>query len=399
LAFDDPTTSEPPMRTVHVITRLIVGGAQENTLLTVEDQRRIHGDEVVLVTGPGLGPEGSLEPRARANGVDLRILPDLRRALHPWRDFASYRALLAVLREIRPEIVHTHSSKAGILGRAAAARLGIPAVHTVHGAAFHYGQHPLAHRAYRAAEQWAGRRTAAFVSVCDAMTDQYVAAGIAPRDRFTTIYSGMEVEPFLHPPRPAAEVRAELDLRPEHVVVGKVARLFPLKGHADLLRAAEPVCRTRPEVRFLLVGDGLLRGELERRLAELGLADRFRFTGLVPPDRIPELLGATDLVVHASAWEGLARVLPQALLCGKPAVSYDIDGAREVVLPDATGCLVPFGRTDELAAAILRLAADPALRARLGSAGRDLCRDRFRHETATRRIREVYAKVLGRGAE
>ncbi len=132
-------------RVVHFITRLIVGGAQENTLLTVEDQHRLYGDEVTLISGPGLGPEGTLVERAQSGGLDLRIIPELRRSIHPWRDWRSYRHLLALLREIRPQIVHTHSSKAGILGRLAASRLGIPAVHTIHGASFHYGQNPLAH--------------------------------------------------------------------------------------------------------------------------------------------------------------------------------------------------------------------------------------------------------------
>ena len=113
------------MKIVHFITRLIIGGAQENTLLTAEDQHRDYGDEVTLITGPGLGPEGSLVERAQASGLDVRIIPELRRSVHPARDWTSYRTLLRMLDDIRPEIVHTHSSKAGVLGRAAAARLGI----------------------------------------------------------------------------------------------------------------------------------------------------------------------------------------------------------------------------------------------------------------------------------
>jgi len=381
-------------RVAHIITRLIIGGAQENTLLNVEDQHRL-GDEVILITGPGLGPEGSLEQRARAGGLDVRIVPEMQRSIQPIRDWSSYRSLLKLLREIQPQIVHTHSSKAGILGRAAAARLGIPAVHTIHGAAFHYGQSALAHRLYIAAEKWAAPRCRRLISVCDAMTDHYVKAGIGRPEQFVTIYSGMEVEPFLNPPRPRETVRAELGFRPEHVVITKVARLFHLKGHEFVIAAAQNVVRQNRNVRFLFVGDGNLRAHFQDQIAQAGLAQSFVFAGLVPPAKVPELVHASDIIVHTSLWEGLARVLPQALIAGKPVVSYDVDGAREVVIPGETGYLLPPQSVEPLAAALSELAADPALRERLGRTGRERFTEQFRHETMTRRIREVYAEVLG----
>ncbi len=382
------------MRVTHIITRLIIGGAQENTLLTVEDQHHLHGDEVSLITGPGLGPEGSLEQRARAKGLDLRIIPEMQRSLHPLRDWASYRKIVALLREIRPQIVHTHSSKAGILGRAAAAKLGIPVVHTIHGASFHYGQNPLLHRSYIAAERWAASRCDRFISVCDAMTDQYVRAGVAPREMFTTIYSGMEVEPFLNPPRPRETVRAELGFAPEQVVIGKVGRLFHLKGHEFVIAAARAVADRAQNVRFLFIGDGILREKYQADIARAGLTDKFVFTGLVPPQQIPELIHACDIIAHTSLWEGLARVLPQALIAGKPVVSYDVDGAREVAIPGETGYLLPPQSVDELAAALCELVENPQLRERLGRTGRERFTDQFRHETMTRRICEVYAELL-----
>lgn len=382
------------MHVVHYITRLIVGGAQENTLLTVEDQLELYGDRVTLVTGPGLGPEGSLEPRARAHGVPLRIIPASRRNLHPWHDWVTYRETIRAFRELQPDLVHTHSSKAGILGRWAAARLKIPCVHTIHGASFHVGQHPLAFATYRWLERRCGPLTTKFISVCDAMSQQYIAAGIAPAEKFVTIYSGFDTVPFLTPPRPPAEVRAELGLAPEHVVIGKVGRLFHLKGHEFLIAAAQEVCARHPEVRFLLVGDGILRGDFERQLTTMGLRDRFVFTGLVPPSQVAELVHAMDIVAHTSLWEGLARVLPQGLIAGKPVVSYDIDGAREVVIPGETGYLLPPQAIPELAAALSELVRDPALRQRLGNEGRKRFAEQFRHQTMTRRIREVYADVL-----
>jgi glycosyltransferase involved in cell wall biosynthesis len=382
------------VKIAHVITRLIVGGAQENTLLTVQGQHHDHGDDVVLITGPGLGPEGSLEPRARELGLKLEIIPELRRSIHPRRDWSSYRALVGALQRLQPEIVHTHSSKAGILGRRAAYKLGIPCVHTIHGAAFHFGQAWPAYRAYVAAEKWAAPWTARYISVSDDMTSEYLRERISTPDRYTTIYSGFDVEPFLHPPVSPSDVRQRLGLRPEHVVVGKIARLFHLKGHEFLLAAAGSIAARCPHVRFLLVGDGVLRASLESEIARLGLTGRFVFTGLVPPEQIPELVNAMDIVVHTSQWEGLARVLPQGLIAGKPVVSYDVGGAREVVRPGETGYLLPRDSIAELGDAVVLLANDTALRQRMGQRGRELFTDQFRHQTMTRRIREVYQQVL-----
>jgi glycosyltransferase involved in cell wall biosynthesis len=387
------------MNVVHIITRLIVGGAQENTLLTVEDQHRDYGDRVTLITGPPLGPEGSLLERAQAGGFDVRVVPSLRRSIQPLRDASALRALRRELRELQPELVHTHSSKAGILGRVAAARLNLPAVHTIHGAAFHYGQHPAVYRTFVAAERWAARHTAHFISVSDDMTREYVAARVAKPECFTTIYSGFDVEPFLRPPRGGADMRAELGIAPERLVIGKVARLFPLKGHEFVLAAARQVVTECPQALFLLIGDGILRPQYELQIREQGLADHFLFTGLVRPERIPELLQATDLVVHTSQWEGLARVLPQALLAGKPVISYDVGGAREVVIPGETGFLLPRDAVAPLAEAVIKLAGNPDLRRRMGETGRARFADQFRHQTMTRRIREVYQRVLDRRLE
>jgi glycosyltransferase involved in cell wall biosynthesis len=386
------------MHVVHLITRMILGGAQENTLLTVEDQQHLYGDRVELITGPPLGPEGSLLERAAARSIDVRIIPELRRAIHPLRDYSSYRQLVALLRDLKPDLVHTHSSKAGILGRAAAAALKLPCVHTIHGSPFHAYQSRTAYWAYVWAERWAARRCDRLISVADAMTSQYLAAGIGRPEQYVTVSSGMDVEPFLSPPVPRDEVRQRLGLSESAVVVCKVARLFELKGHDDVIEVARRLCPTRPNLRFLFVGDGLLREALTQRIAELGLSDRFTFTGLVPPDKVPELIHASDLVVHTSLREGLARVLPQGLICGKPVISYDIDGAREVCVTGETGVLVPPRDLDQLTRAVSDLVDDPALRTRLGATGRARFTDQFRHETMTRRLREIYAQVIAERA-
>jgi glycosyltransferase involved in cell wall biosynthesis len=203
----------------------------------------------------------------------------------------------------------------------------------------------------------------------------------------------MEVDAFLDPPRARDEVRRALGLAETDVAFGTVARLFENKGHDDILAVARGVLAANPNVRFVFVGDGIFRQRLTADIERLGLKHAFHFVGLVPPARIPELLGALDAIVHPSLREGLARVLPQALLVGRPVISYDVDGAREVVLPE-TGILLGPRDLEGLSAAILQLAADPALRHSLGQEGRRRFAHQFRHETMTSQLRALYERLL-----
>lgn len=386
------------MRIAHIITRMIVGGAQENTLLCCKDLVEEFGEDTLLITGPALGPEGDLLARNGAGGVPVRMIPSLRRPIHPWRDSRAFGHLKGILREYRPDVVHTHSAKGGMLGRLAAWPLRVPAVlHTVHGAPFHPFQHAVARDFFRRCEKFAALRCHHIVSVADAMTDQLVAAGVAPREKFSTVYSGMDVEPFLRAHEHRDAVRRELGLKDEHLVIGTIARLFHLKGHTYLIQAAANVVRHCPSVRFVLVGDGILRESLQRQIDEAGLTEHFVFTGLVSPQRIAPLIGAMDVLVHASLREGLARTLPQALIAGKPVVSYDVDGAREVVIPDQTGYLLPPRGVEPLAAALLELANNQSRRHRLGQTGRERFTDQFRHQAMTRRLHQLYERLLEQG--
>ena len=273
-------------------------------------------------------------------------------------------------------------------------------VHTVHGAPFHPYQSRGAQAVLRRCERYAARRSDALVSVADAMTALLVAARVAPREKFTTIYSGMEVEPFLQADQHRQRMRQQFGYGEQHVVVGKIARLFHLKGHEFVVRAAEQIVRAQPNVRFLFVGDGLLSQSIREQVRRARLESYFQFTGLVEPEQIPALIGAMDMVVHTSLREGLARVLPQALIAGKPVISYDVDGAREVVINDQTGILLPPGCIDELAAGVSLLAADPLLRNKLGAEGRKRFTEPFRHEHMTSQLRQLYERILSakRGA-
>jgi glycosyltransferase involved in cell wall biosynthesis len=387
------------MKVVHIITRLILGGAQENTLLTVDGLHHTFGDDVTLITGPAEGPEGDLFERARQRDLKVEVMPELIRAIRPDKDVRAYRKLRRSIRRLEPEVVHTHSSKAGILGRAAAWAEHVPAVvHTIHGLPFGPSESAARNRLYIGLERWAAKRCHAIVGVCDSMAEQALAEGVGRPEQYSTVYSGMDVDSFLNPARPRGEVRRELGLADDEVAFGTVARLFERKGHDDILLAAPEVLRNNPKVRFVFIGDGILRDRLMRDLEKLGIQHAFHFTGLVPPDRIPELLNGIDAVVHPSLREGLARVLPQALLVGRPVISYDVDGAKEVVLPE-TGILLPPRSIDGLKSAILRLAADQALRDSMGREGRARFADRFRAETMTAQLRSLYERLLVRPRE
>src|SRR5215208_868411 len=179
------------MRIVHIITRLIIGGAQENTLLSCEGQHA-RGHEVTLITGPAIGPEGSLMDRARAGGYRVIEVPEMLRSVLPVKDFCTYHRLVKLLVELKPDVVHTHSSKAGILGRWAADRAKVPAVvHTIHGLSFTASTSRVVNAAYRALERQAAPLTTRIVCVADAMREQSLAAKIGTRDQYVTVYSGM----------------------------------------------------------------------------------------------------------------------------------------------------------------------------------------------------------------
>lgn len=383
------------MKIAHIITRMIVGGAQENTLLNCEDLIRDYGDDVLLLTGPTEGPEGTLMERVQKN-VPTVVLPRLIRSISPWHDFRAYREIRQALKKFQPDVVHTHSAKAGILGRFAAwnGRRRPAVVHTVHGAPFYPYQNVVVREFYKFCERRAAGYCDAIVSVADAMTDLMTGARIARSEKFTTIYSGMEVEPFLNSAPLRRETRAELGFSDGERVVGKIARLFSLKGHEFVIEAASSILSRSPNVRFLFVGDGILSEKHRSEIVRRGLEKHFVFTGLVPPSRIPAMISAMDVVVHTSLREGLARVLPQALLCGKPVVSYDVDGAREVVLNGETGFLLPPKSVTELADAVVRLANDPELRDRMGEEGRRRCSQVFDHRFMSARIRELYERIL-----
>ncbi len=386
------------MRVTHVITRLVIGGAQENTIATVLGLRQKPGFETHLVSGPATGPEGSLEPLVAKTPALLTIVPELVRSVHPWKDPLALRKLIRLFRSGHPDIIHTHSGKAGILGRLAAARAGVPIIiHTIHGPSFGSFQSPWANSLFRAAERFAARLTTHFVAVADAMKQQYLAAGIGKPQQYSTILSGFTLQPFLCASNDN-QLRARFGFAPDDIVVGKIARLFKLKGHDDLLAVAPTLVRSCPKMKFLLVGDGTWRLRLENRARSLGLEKQFVFTGLVTPSAMPALVGIMDMLVHLSRREGLPRALPQAMAAARPIVAYDCDGAKEVCFENQTGFLLSPGDLPGLSQRLLLLSRDPALRRRLGQQGQQFVSDRFGVERMVEGLHQLYLRLADRHA-
>lgn len=382
------------MRVTHVITRLIVGGAQENTIATVLGLLGVPGVEVDLISGPTTGPEGSLESRVAHPPGLLTIAPALVRPVHPWLDVVAWRQLTRLLRARRPDIVHTHSGKAGLLGRLAAKSARVPLIlHTIHGPSFGAFQGRAANLAFRSAERVAGQMTDHFVVVADAMKRQYLTAGIGTEDQYTRIFSGFNLRPYLDAEN-APALRQRLGLRPDDFVIGKIARLFQLKGHDDLFQIAPDLVRQVPRIKFLLVGDGRWRQRFEAMARTPELAGHFVFTGLVPPEDVPRYVGVMDALAHLSLREGLPRALPQALAAGKPVVAYDCDGASEVCRDGETGFLIRPGDTAALMTALIRLAERPDEARRLGRMGREFVSRHFPVERMVDAVHALYVRLL-----
>ncbi|MHC4704291.1 MAG: glycosyltransferase, partial [Planctomycetota bacterium] len=319
------------MKIIHIITRLILGGAQENTLITCK-LLADRGHDVTLITGPALGPEGELFEQARGQGYKVIVVNRLRRAIHPYNDAVSYFKIKKLLRELKPDIVHTHSAKAGILGRLAGHALkgkwgpNLPAVvHTIHGLAFHPYQSELLNKFYVAIERSAAKRTDFFISVADAMTAQATAVGMGTPERYVTAYSAIDEDDFLEsiPQERRNAFRRKHGIDEDAVVLVTIARLFMLKGHEYIVESARELSKRFENCIWLYVGDGNLSDVIKEQALRFEVAERIKFAGLLPPSEIPLAIQSSDILVHCSLREGLARALPQAMLCGRPAISFD----------------------------------------------------------------------------
>ena len=375
------------MKICHVITRMIVGGAQENTLLTIKGHIE-KGHEVVLVTGFSPGREGELLKNVEMPPFKIVEIPEMVREVSPVKDLKALRKLRDYFKKEKFDVVHTHSSKAGIIGRIAARQAGVPVVvHTVHGQAFHAYEKPWKKLLYITAERIAAKYCDKIYAVAQAMIDQCVDAKVAPREKYMVVYSGMDTAAFANAGR-NMELRQKLGIPENAKVIVTVARLFPMKGYEEMLPAAARLVKEFPDLHFLPVGDGPMYDELQKQIADLGLTGNFHFAGLVPPHEVCDYIAQADLLWHLSLHEGLPRAVVQALAVGIPAIGYKLDGTPEVVLNGKTGYVTAPQDVDAVVARSRELLNDAALRAEMGKNGKDLVIERF----AWRRMADILEK-------
>ncbi len=373
----------------HVITKLELGGAQEVALFTVShlDRARFRP---VLVTGP----DGLLTEEAKAlPGVEVQVLPPLRREIRPVHDLLALIQLVRLLRKLRPTIVHTHSSKAGILGRWAAWFARVPVImHTVHGYGITPRQPPWLRALLVGVERLTGLVTTHWVVVSHADLERGLRWGLFSRERVSLVRPGIDPGPFSTTLSEArrARLRAELGVCDGELVVGTVACLKPQKAPLDFVAVAARVCRRLPSVRFVLVGDGELRESVEVAIRQAGLQERLRLLGWRRD--IPALLQALDVFLLTSHWEGLPRVLLEARASGLPVVATRVGGAAEAIVEGEHGWLCPPGDVEGLAERVCRVLEDAGQRARF-RASRDPLPKEFEIREMVRQYEALYERL------
>jgi glycosyltransferase involved in cell wall biosynthesis len=381
------------LRVLNVITHLDAGGATDaaiNACAYIDKERFAP----LLVCGPSPDAEGDIKARAHDLDVEVVTIPTLVRSIDPFQEVQALRALRRLFRAGRPDIVHTHGSKAGFLGRLAARRQRVPAViHTVHGWSFH-DYMPRRNRAlFAGVERLAARWTDRIVTVSELDRDKGLAARIGSPDQYAVIHELNDLEPFLSADDAPAASRARLGLPPDAPVIGTVGRLSEQKDPTTFVHAAAAVVAEVPEARFVMVGHGPLRRPVERLVTDLGLRDRFLFTG-VRPD-VPAILRSFDVFLLTSLWEGMPLVIPQAMACRVPVVASTADGNRELIRDGDNGLLAPPRSTDQLTRGVLRLLRDRDLRNRIVERGTATAQD-FTLARTIPQVESLYLDCLRR---
>lgn len=374
------------MKILQVITRMSLGGAPRHVLSLASGLR--DGYEVWIATGVEDRGEGSLIEEVRSSGVGLALVPGLRRRPSPAHDLRALVWMCRFMASGRFQIVHTHTSKAGILGRLAGRLAGVPvSVHTFHGNIFEGFFDPLPSSLFLLIERAMAKLTDRFVAVSSQNLSYFVARGIARRGKFRLIYNGVDPAAFSRVGK--LEARRALGL-PRGPVVGTVAALVPVKGLEYFLQAASSVSSELPEVTFVVAGGGVLEGKLRRRAEELGLD--VRFLGLRKD--VPFVLSALDLFVLPSLSEGMGLSIMEAMASGLPVVATYVGGIPELVVQGSTGILVPPRDPDALAGAILECIVQRERAEEMGRMGRERV---LNHFTLSRMVGEhdaLYRELL-----
>lgn len=381
-----------PTRLLRVITRLNIGGPARQALMLHRALPGL-GYTCQLVSGAPQREEGAFPPPAER----YRLIEPLRRETDFVADARAIRQLTALMRRWEPDIVHTHTTTAGGLGRIAGrrARLG-PApilVHTFHGHVLSGYLSAPQTKSLVLAERWLAKRTDALISVSEQVRDELLALGIGRPEQWRVVPLGLELGDLLAGPAAAAASRAALGLPEAGPVIGIVGRLVAIKDHETFLAMAARVAAGHPDALFVVAGDGDLRGRLEARAREL-LGDRARFVGWVTD--LPVLYGALDIAVLTSRNEGTPVALIEAGAAGLPSVATRVGGVPEVVHDGETGYVVPPGDPAALAARVGSLIDRPEAAAAMGRAGREWVRSRFSARRLVGDLDALYRELKAR---
>jgi glycosyltransferase involved in cell wall biosynthesis len=381
------------MRIVHAIARLNVGGAALSVLeLAAEQQRR--GNDVVVAAGSVPPNEESMKYVADELGVRVVQVPSLRREVSLRADAAAANALRHIVRERGPHVLHTHTAKAGAVGRVGARLSGrrrpSAVVHTYHGHVLSGYFSPRREQAFRLVERLLAHVTDVLIAVSEEVRDDLVAYGIAPQSKFEVVRYGFDLDARVDTtPETRARLRAQIGAEEGTQVVGFVGRLTAIKRPLDLVRT---IAATESDTLLVVAGDGEDRIATEALAAELGVAERCRFLGYTRA--VQGWYGAFDALLLTSANEGSPVVAIEALAAGRPVVATDVGGLRTVVDDGESGLLAPVGDVAALASGLDRLAADPGLRTRMGALGATRVHERFSIERMVDDIERLYARVL-----
>jgi glycosyltransferase involved in cell wall biosynthesis len=384
------------VRIVHVIARLNVGGAALHVLQLAHEQSR-RGHDVVVVAGTLAVGEESMEYVADELGVDLLRLPVLQRELSLRADPAAILALRRIIRRRRPDVLHTHTAKAGAAGRLAALSSGHvrprAIVHTYHGHVLSGYFSRRWERVFRWIERGLAPSSGTLVAVSDEVRDDLVGFGIAPARRFVVVPYGFDLPPWSDADEDArAAIRAEIGAGEETFVVGWAGRLTPIKRPLDLIRTLRALLDREIDALLVLVGDGEDRPAVEALAADLGVSDRCRLVGF--QKIIRPWYASFDALLLTSTNEGTPVVAIEALAAARPVVATQAGGTGTVVRHDESGYLESIGDTGALAARLATLARDPELRARVGAYGAEDVRARFAVGRMADEVEAIYRRLL-----
>lgn len=348
-----------PIRVMRIIARLNVGGPAIHVILLTAHLRPPVFDST-LVCGRVGSHEGDMAYLTEAYGVAPIYVPELGRELSPLRDLITLFKLWRLMRRLRPDIVHTHTAKAGFVGRVAAWLAHVPVrVHTFHGHVFHGYFGPRKTAFFLTLERLTARLTDRLITISPALRDELVSVyRIAPAEKIAVVPLGLDLSPYLNTPRHLGEFRRQHNLPADTPLVGIVGRLVPIKNHALFLEAAQRVRQSRPDAHFVIVGDGELRESLLAQTKALGLADAVTFTGFLRDLR--PVYSDLELLVISSDNEGTPVSIIEALAAGVPVVSTAVGGVPDLLDGGRLGTLVPPGNADALAQAMVTALATSA---------------------------------------